>query len=243
MKIIVCNSEQEIAVKASSIINDQVTTNPKSVIGFATGSSPKLTYKELINSYKEGKVDWSEVTTFNLDEYIGVTPDHPKSYHYFMNDVLFNHINVKKENINLPKVDGDIEQNIKDYETKLNNNQIDIQILGIGENGHIAFNEPNTPFDSITHITQLTESTINANSRFFKDISEVPTTAITMGIKSILNAKKIILIAYGDNKAEAIKHLVESEVTPLWPCSALQTHSDVTLVLDTKAAKLLKGGE
>jgi glucosamine-6-phosphate deaminase len=241
MKIIICDNKQEIGKKAAEIILNEIKRKPESVIGFATGSSPIPTYESLIDDFKKNKTDWTKVSTFNLDEYVGLNSDHPQSYRHFMNQTLFKHINLNLANTNVPSGVGDVDKNISDYESKISSmGGIDLQLLGIGINGHIAFNEPGTSFSSKTRIENLTDITIQANSRFFASMSEVPKTAITMGIGTIMKAKKIILVADGTNKAMAISQLVDGKYSPEWPCTALQKHKDFTLIIDRLAASKLK---
>jgi len=210
------------------------------VLGLATGSSPLGVYKNLISAYKQGKINCKNITTFNLDEYVGLSENHEQSYKTFMSNNLFNGLNINKENTNFPSDNKKSKNYFKNYDKNINKKGgIDLQILGIGSNGHIAFNEPNTSFDSLTHVTKLTESTIKDNSRFFKNINEVPTKAITMGLKSILKAKEIVLIALGKNKQKAIYELVNGEVTENLPASILKRHNKVTIYCDEDAGALL----
>ncbi len=240
MKLIILETTDQIADAAAKIIADQIINTPNPIIGLATGSSPIKTYQKLIDMNQNKTLDFSQVRTFNLDEYIGLSKTHPQSYYYFMNKYFFNHININKDDINFPSGIGNSLKNANDYNNLLNDHKIDIQLLGLGVNGHIGFNEPGTNFDSETHIVQLSENTINTNARFFDNIKEVPHTAITMGISNIIQAKKILLIAYGTNKAKAIQKLVESPIDKMWPCTILQTHPDTTLIIDQAAASLLK---
>ncbi|MGI6608736.1 MAG: glucosamine-6-phosphate deaminase [Erysipelotrichaceae bacterium] len=241
MNVIVCKDYEEVSDKAAEIMLDVVKNNPKAVIGLATGSSPIGLYQRMIKDHKENGTSYADITTFNLDEYVGLKPEHPQSYHTFMHQNLFNHLDLKKENINLPSVKGDnMKANCDSYNELLSKYKIDIQLLGIGSNGHLAFNEPGTPFDSVTQVVDLLESTIQDNARFFDgDISKVPTQSITMGIKNVMDAKRILLIASGKNKAEAIYHTVKGEVSTDWPASILQKHPDVIVVADKEAASLL----
>ena len=190
---------------------------------------------------KEGRVTFKDVATFNLDEYIGLEGTHNQSYRYFMNENLFNHIDINKEKTHVLKGTGDYLAYANQYDKLIADfGGIDIQILGIGSDGHIAFNEPGTPFDSLTHVAELAESTIVDNSRLFNDISEVPTKAVTMGLKSIMNARKIVLIATGKNKAKAIYNLLKGPKTEEVPCSILQDHKDCTIYCDEEAYSLVK---
>lgn len=243
MKVLVEKNYDEMSKKASEFIAKEVKNNPNTILGLATGSTPIGTYKELIRMHKEENLDFSNIKTFNLDEYVGLDGNHPNSYRYFMDEELFNHINIKKENTNVP--DGKTEDLLgfcKDYDNRINEaGGVDLQILGIGSNGHIAFNEPAEELPSNTSIAKLTEETINANARFFDSIDEVPKVAISMGIGSILKAKKIILLANGKGKAEAIKKLLSSDkVSTRLPASFLHLHPDVTIIVDEDAYSLMK---
>lgn len=232
MNIIVCKTKEEIATLVSNKVLELVKNKPNCILGLATGSTPIDTYKEIISKGKN--IDFSKVKTFNLDEYCN-NKDITQSYRYFMDHNLFYGINIKKENTHFPN-----ENNPSQYDKDIiSNGGIDLQILGIGANGHIGFNEPNTPFDSITHITKLTDKTISDNSRFFKSIDDVPTFAVSMGINTIMQSKEIILIAIGKNKAEAIKKaLIEPNIN--CPASVLNNHNNVTFYLDEEAASLIK---
>ncbi len=239
MKVIVEKNYKDLSKKTAEIVRDEINKKPNLILGLATGSTPVGTYEELIRMHKEENLDFSKVTTFNLDEYIGLSSDHPNSYHEFMKENLFKYININEENTYIPDGEAEnIEKYCKEYDEKIENlGGIDLQILGIGENGHIAFNEPAEKLTLATHITGLTESTINANSRFFDSIDEVPKTSITMGIGSIMKAKKIILLASGKNKAQVIKELLKEEaITTLIPATMLLLHPDVTVILDEEAA-------
>jgi|GEM_PF-213555 len=210
------------------------------VLGLATGSTPLGLYQLMVEDFKENNRDYSEIISFNLDEYVGLDPKHRESYYSFMNRNLFQYVNFKESH--LPSGIGDLDNNCLEYEKLLNQHTIDIQILGIGSDGHIGFNEPGTSFDSLTHVIELTQQTRGDNSRFFKDLNEeVPTHAITMGIASIMKAKEILLIATGENKAEALKMMIEGEINEACPASILQKHDNVTIVYDEKAGKLLGG--
>ena len=241
MKVIIVKNHEEMSMTAAAMINAQIRENPESILGLATGGTPERTYELLIETNKMSHTDWSNIKTFNLDEYIGISKNHPMSYFTYMNEKLFNHVNVNKANTNVPSGEGDIIANAKAYDEKIASmGGIDLQILGIGENAHIAFNEPGSKEDSATGIVNLTESTIKANSRYFSSENDVPKTAITMGIGSIMKAKKIILLASGDKKAHAIRSTVEGSISELVPSSFLQNHPDVTLIVDEAAGKLLK---
>lgn len=241
MNVLIYESEEQIGIAAGNYMCGQVLQKPNSVLGLATGSTPLKPYSQMIELYKKGVVDFSKVTTFNLDEYVNLDVNDKNSYHSFMHENLFDHINIPEENINF--LDGnaeDPEEECRRYEEKIKAaGGIDIQLLGIGSNGHIAFNEPADCFQRWSHVVTLKESTVKDNSRFFKSIDEVPTQAVTMGIGSIMQAKKILIIAIGENKAKAIKQLIGGNVTPMCPASVLQFHTDVTLMLDKAAASLV----
>ena len=240
MKVVI-GTEKEISEKIAEEFIKQVNAKPNSVLGLATGTSPLGVYANLVKANKEGRVSFKDVVTFNLDEYIGLEGTHVKSYRYFMNVNLFDQIDINKDNTHVLKGVGDYEDYAKKYDALIASfGGIDLQILGIGSDGHIAFNEPGTSFDSLTHVAELAESTIVDNSRLFNDISEVPTMAVTMGLKSIMNAKKIVLIATGPNKAKAIKNLLRGDKTEEVPCSILQDHPDCTIYVDQEAYRLAK---
>ncbi|WP_434342516.1 glucosamine-6-phosphate deaminase [Mycoplasma capricolum] len=238
MKVIILENQDQVANKAAQIIKDQIKTKPNCVLGLATGSTPIKTYEKLIKMYQENQISFKDVTSFNLDEYKDIDPTNKQSYHYFMQHQLFDFIDINKNNCYIPN--ANLYENPKLYDQQIKKaNGIDLQLLGLGVNGHIGFNEPNTDFDSLTQIVDLTDSTIKANSRFFDSIDKVPTKAISMGLKSIMNAKKILLLATGINKSEAVYHLIEGEITTSWPCSILQQHNDVTVIIDKSAASQL----
>jgi len=241
MRIIIGKDYDEMSKKAALMVAAQVLLKPASVLGLATGSTPLGLYRELIGMNQRGDVDFADITTFNLDEYYPLGPDHPQSYHRFMYENFFNHINVKPERIHLPDgMAADIQTACATYERMIAEaGGIDLQVLGIGVNGHIGFNEPNPSLLAETHLVDLSEETIKVNSRFFSSVDEVPRQALTMGIGTILKARRIILLASGRNKAEAIKKTVSGLVTSACPSSFLQTHPDVTLILDQEAAALL----
>ena len=241
MNVLVYDNEEQIGIAAGYYMCGQVLAKPNSVLGLATGSTPLKPYSHMIKLFKNGSVDFSKVTTFNLDEYCNLDVNDVNSYHHFMHENLFDHINIPEENINFLNGNAeDLEQECKDYEKKIKQaGGIDIQLLGIGSNGHIAFNEPSDSFQRWSHVVALKESTIKDNSRFFASIDEVRTHAVTMGIGSIMQAKRILIIAIGENKAKAIKQLIDGNVTPECPASVLQFHTDVTLMLDKGAASLI----
>lgn len=232
MRIIETKNYEEMSLITANLIGAQVLLKPDSVLGLATGSSPIGTYQELIRSCACGILDFSGIRTVNLDEYCGLAQDHDQSYRYFMNHIFFDHININKENTYVPNgaaVDFDAE--CSRYEVLVQSmGGVDMQLLGIGHNGHIAFNEPDDHFPVHVHRVNLTESTIAANSRLFDDISKVPTTALTMGIGTIMQAKKIVMIA-GAEKREIIDRAMNGKVSPQVPASVLQLHPDVTIVI------------
>ena len=242
MRIIVCENYEEVSKKAAQMILSQVTLKPNSVLGLATGSTPIGMYENLVKFNKKGDLDFSEVRTFNLDEYYNLPKNNDQSYHYFMHKNLFDHININPANVHIPNgMTDDVNAECKRYDELIKEaDGVDIQVLGIGNNAHIGFNEPTVSFEKGTHLVELEESTIEANSRFFDNIGDVPKKAITMGVGSIFKSKKIMLIATGENKAEAIYNTVYGKVVPEVPASILQFHSDIVLILDKEAAKLLK---
>lgn len=240
MKIIRCKDYEECSKVAAEIFSSAIEKNPKITLGLATGSTPIGTYKNLIQDYKNGKISFKEVKTYNLDEYVGLPKTHPETYYNFMHTNLFNHIDILEENVHLPEADiNNMQESCDKYSQMLNSTTVDIQLLGIGANGHIGFCEPGTSFDQETFIVELTQKTREDNKRFFNSIDEVPTHAITMGVKNILNAKKIVIVASGENKAEAVKRLLSKEITTDFPASALHLHNDVIVIFDEAAAKLL----
>lgn len=241
MKIIVADNYNEMSKTAALIIKELINEKHDSVLGLATGSTPIGTYKELIKMNQNNEIDFSHITTFNLDEYIGLNENDKQSYRYFMNENLFNHININKKNTFLPNGNSEnLEEEAKNYDKMVDEfGGIDLQILGIGNNGHIAFNEPDSSLYVGTHITDLSKNTIEANSRFFKSIDEVPKKAITMGLGQIMKAKKIILLANGVNKAEAIKGILSGKIETSNPSTLLQLHCDVTLIIDRDIYNLI----
>ncbi|MCY6484178.1 glucosamine-6-phosphate deaminase [Clostridium aestuarii] len=242
MRIMILKDYNEMSKKAAKILASQVILKPNSILGLATGSTPVGMYNELIKFYNANEIDFSEVKTFNLDEYYGLNKNNEQSYYYFMMNNFFKHVNINLQNINIPNgMAEDIEKECFEYEEKiLQSGGIDIQVLGIGANGHIGFNEPDVNFEASTHLVELEESTIKANSRFFKYIDEVPKKAISMGMKTIMQSKQIILLASGKNKAEVIKNAIEGKITPTVPASILQLHTNVTFIIDEAAASKLE---
>ena len=241
MKLIVVENYEELSKVAAQEYANVIKENPKAVLGLATGGSPIGMYKELIKMYENKELDFSNVTTVNLDEYVGLNPEHEQSYRHFMNENLFKHINVDITKTFVPNgLAEDLAAQCKEYDEKIKElGGIDVQLLGIGNNGHIAFNEPDTELSAGTHVISLTQNTIEANARFFDNIDDVPKTAITMGVGGIIKAKKIILIASGESKAEAIKGIFSGKITTENPASMLQMHRDAVVIVDKDAAKLL----
>ncbi|NLY77756.1 MAG: glucosamine-6-phosphate deaminase [Tissierellia bacterium] len=238
MKIIVQPNYEALSKRAAEIVREEMEKKRNIVLGLATGSTPLGLYKELIRMHKEEGLDFSQVTTFNLDEYIGIDYDDPNSYHYFMESNLFNHINIDRENTFIPDTNvEDLEAYCKEYDRLIEEKGgIDLQILGIGVNGHIGFNEPDEELKVGTNIVNLTESTIQANSRFFDSIDQVPQNAVTMGIGTIMKAKQIILLASGKSKHEVMKELIKGDkITTQLPASLLLLHPNVTVILDEEA--------
>ncbi len=239
MKVIVTENYEEMSQKAFEIVKQVITSNPKAVLGLATGSTPLGLYSKMIEDCKGG-TSYKQVSTVNLDEYAGLDYSSDQSYVYFMRHNLFDHLDIDLKNTHIENGKAEDRQAECDrYNALLENMQQDVQILGIGSNGHIAFNEPGTPLDSVTHVVDLTESTIKDNSRLFNSIDEVPRQAFTMGLKNIMNAKKIIILANGANKANAVCGLVKGGVTVDLPASVLQLHPDCTLIVDREAARKL----
>ncbi|ONI43747.1 glucosamine-6-phosphate deaminase [Candidatus Epulonipiscioides gigas] len=232
MKIIKANNYNDLSRKAANILSAQVILKPRSVLGLATGSSPLGTYKQLISWYDKDDIDFSEVTTVNLDEYVGLSSNNPQSYRYFMNTNFFDHINIDKIKTHLPNgIVKDTEKECERYNNLLHEvGGIDIQLLGLGLNGHIGFNEPGSEFEKLTHVVKLKEATVSANKRFFEKGEDVPKFAISMGIKSIMQAKHILLIVNGEEKYEILKQCLFGPVTPHVPGSILQLHSNLTVI-------------
>lgn len=240
MKVIIVNDYDEMSRIVADLIVDVVSHSKHPVLGLATGSTPIGVYKLLKDFYARKKVSFKNVRTVNLDEYVGLGRTDEQSYINFMYSNLFDNVDISDENINIPNGLADnLDAECQRYRSVLNGNPQDLQILGLGSNGHIGFNEPHTPFDSTTHLVDLSANTIKDNSRFFSDISEVPTQAITMGIAEIMRAKKVVLLANGSAKAQAVYNTVRGAVTEDCPASILQTHPDCTVVVDKLAAALL----
>lgn len=237
MQFIVCNSYEEISRRGAEIIAEVMKKKPACILGLATGSTPVGMYRELIEMNRRGEIDFSQVVTYNLDEYYPITPDNDQSYRYFMNVNLFDHVNIDKANTHVPNgADTDADNACTTYDQAYAaTGGADIQVLGIGQNGHIAFNEPEEALTVGTHVTALTEDTIKANSRFFASIDDVPTRALTMGMGSIMMAKQIILLANGKNKHAAVAALLNDKVTTAVPATLLKLHPNVIVLCDMEA--------
>jgi glucosamine-6-phosphate deaminase len=242
VKIIEAKDYQEMSKIAADYIIKKVNTVPKIKLGLATGDTPLGIYSNLIADHKKYGTSYSGVTTFNLDEYVGLSGEDPNSYRYYMNHNLFNHIDIQKDNTFIPRGDvEDIEKECAYYENLIHKHKgIDLQILGIGKNGHIGFNEPGTSFNSETHVIQLTASTRQANARFFNSLEKVPTKAITMGIGTIIKSKEILLLISGEQKTEALNRLLTENVNESFPASVLKKHPYVTIIADKAAIAGLK---
>ncbi len=241
MRIFVTEDYKDLSKKAADIIAAQVILKPSSVLGLATGSTPVGMYGELVKKYRAGELDFGEIKTANLDEYAGLEPTHEQSYRYFMQKNLFDHVNIRPQNTHVPNgASKNPEEECKEYDRILDGlGGVDIQVLGIGHNGHIGFNEPSEAFERDTHVVELQKSTIDANSRFFSSVDEIPKKAITMGIGSIMRARCILLLASGEGKAEIIKQALRGPITPYVPASVLQLHPNVIVVCDKGAASKL----
>lgn len=241
MEIRVFDTAEQVGQAAAALFAAQLIAKPQSVLGLATGSSPVKTYQNLIALNQQGVVDFSQCTTYNLDEYVGIAEEHVCSYHRFMDDNLFNHVNVRRSAVHVPNGNAeDMDAAAAAYDEAIAAaGGIDVQLLGIGHNGHIGFNEPDDHFTYGCHVVALTESTIKANTRFFSSQEEVPQRAISLGIGSIMAAKQVVLIATGADKAPAVKAAAQGEVTPQCPASILRTHPNVIFLLDKDAASLL----
>ena len=241
MQVFVYKNEAEVGKAAGMIVASEILKKPDCILGLATGSTPIPTYQEMIRMNKEGILDFSKVRSFNLDEYIGLSPEHVCCYRRFMNEQLFDHINIDKANTHVPcGVGADHEADAKAYDAAVEAaGGIDLQILGIGHDGHIGFNEPGDEFVSGTNIVTLTDMTIDANTRFFEKREDVPRQAITLGNRNIMAAKRIILLATGKGKAKAIAQAIKGNITPRMPASLLQVHPNVQFLLDEDAASEL----
>lgn len=240
IKVVKCANATEAADKAFEVMKEYI--KPGNVLGLATGSTPLGLYERMVKDHKENGTSYKEIKSFNLDEYVGLPLEHPESYYAFMHRNLFDQIDIIPENTHVPSGLGeDLEGQAKKYDEMIEADPVDIQLLGIGSDGHIAFNEPGTPFDIGTHVCELAESTIKDNARFFdNDMSKVPTQSVTQGIGTIMKAKNILLIATGANKAQAVKDMIEGPVDVACPASVLQRHPSVVVIVDEPAAALLK---
>ncbi|KAA0955307.1 glucosamine-6-phosphate deaminase [Planococcus sp. ANT_H30] len=245
MKLICVENYEEMSSKAAQLVEQQIQRNDHSVLGLATGSTPLGLYEKLIQGGKERNISYKHIRTVNLDEYRGLSGDHPNSYRYFMNEKLFQHIDIMFENTYVPNGKAvPVEAECQRYEELIDKiGPPDLQILGMGMNGHIGFNEPGTPETSVTHCVQLEASTRNSNARFFSDRDEVPTHAITMGIQSILKSEQIVVLASGKNKAQAVKRFLEGRISTDFPASFLWEHNHVTLIVDKDAYSLVTAKE
>lgn len=238
MKVIKVKNYDEVSVEAFNVMKEVVTSKSNAVLGLATGSSPIGLYENMIKDHKENGTSYAACQSFNLDEYVGIDRNHSESYWTFMHKNLFAGINLPEENIHVPY--GNTKEDCEAYEKAMENVSVDVQVLGIGGNGHIGFNEPGTPFTEETHIVELTEKTRSDNARFFDDdMNQVPTHAITMGIATIMKAKKILLVASGANKADAVAAMMNGPIDPACPASVLQNHSDVVVIVDEEAGAKL----
>lgn len=240
MKIIIVENYDEMSDQGAELIAQVIQSDPCATLGLATGSTPIGLYQRLIKKNERGEISFKDVKTVNLDEYVGLNGENEQSYRYFMNVQLFNHVNIDKNNTHVPcGVADDMEKECERYTALLQENPQDIQLLGLGSDGHIGFNEPGSPFEGHTHVVELEESTIRDNARLFARIEDVPRRAITMGIADVMQAKSILLLANGANKAAAVKAMIQGEVDENCPASILQRHNNVTVIIDKEAAKLL----
>ncbi|WP_400162696.1 glucosamine-6-phosphate deaminase [Brevibacillus sp. TJ4] len=241
MKLWVVEDYQAMSRRAADVLAREIKRKPDSVLGLATGGTPVGMYQELVRMHREEGLDFSRVTSFNLDEYVGLPAAHPQSYRTYMEENLFAKVNIDPRMTHIPRGDApDLEAECARYEREIARaGGIDIQVLGIGRNGHIGFNEPGSTAATATRVVQLTRDTVEANARYFDSPDEVPTQAISMGIRTILAAKRILLLASGSSKAEAVQRMLEGELTPELPASFLRQHADVTVVMDRQAASRL----
>lgn len=237
MKLILCDDYEDMSQKAAEIIGQIIKDNPKAKLGLATGSTPVGTYQNLAKAYQEGELDFSQVSTVNLDEYVGIDPTNPQSYQYFMKENLFDHINIDQDKTHLPKEEGTLEESVKAYNKLLDDfGQRDIQVLGVGPNGHIAFNEPADKLNARTSIVELAEATIEANSRFFDSYDDVPRKAMSMGMADIFDSKALIVLASGKNKHAAIQKLLDDDkIDTHFPVSFIRLHPKTYLLVDKDA--------
>lgn len=241
MQIIVTENFDRSCEVAAKMIADVIKIKPDARLGLATGSTAGAVYTYLIKEYKDGKLDFSKVSSVNLDEYIGLTPDHPQSYRYYMDHNLFNHVNIEKKNTYVVSGVGDIEKNVAEFQRKLQEEPVEIQLLGIGVDGHIGFNEPNSVLKVKAHVEELDESTVRANARFFNNIDEVPRKAITMGIGDIMFARRLVLVATGKEKAQAIRGLIMGdELDSRNPSTMIKLHQNVTVIIDKELSDMVE---
>jgi glucosamine-6-phosphate deaminase len=241
MRIFIEKDYDAMSRKAFEVIKEVIVNNPNAVLGLATGSSPIGMYQEMVKDHKENGTSYKNIKSVNLDEYVGLGEGDEQSYVTFMRENLFNHVDIDLNNTRLPNGKAvDLQKECDNYNAYLDSLKVDVQVLGIGSNGHIGFNEPNTPFGSVTHIVDLTENTIKDNSRLFNSIDEVPKQALSMGIKNIMQAKLLLLVASGKNKADAIYKTVKGDVCETVPASVLQLHNNVVIICDEDAASLIK---
>jgi len=241
MKVIIVKDYDAMSEKAAEIIANKIKEKSNAVLGLATGSSPIGTYQRLVEMFRKGEISFRNITTYNLDEYCGIDRTHPQSYYYFMHDNLFNHVDIVEDNVHLPVANGtDLALCAKEYNDALNQVHVDLQLLGIGGNGHIGFNEPGTSFDQETFVVELTEKTRQDNKRFFNSIDEVPTHAMTMGIKNIMKSDEILMLISGVNKADTVVKLLSGEVTTDFPASILHRHPNTTVIIDEAAYSKVK---
>lgn len=247
MEVILVEHYAEMSELAAQLVEEQINKNDYSILGLATGSTPLVLYRNLIEGHNQRGVSYKNIQSFNLDEYLGMDQDHPGSYYTFMNENLFKHIDILMEHIQIPHSQPrSVQEECERYDQVIESiGPIDLQILGIGSNGHIGFNEPGSDLNSTTHVVELAASTRNDNAHFFESLEEVPTHAITMGLQSILKSKRILLLASGERKAEAVKRLLSAHVNDMFPASHLWSHDNVTLIVDQDAYKLVsqKGSE
>lgn len=236
MKLIVCKNYEKMSEKAAQIVASIITLKPDCTLGLATGSTPVGMYKRLVEMYNAGELDFSEVKSYNLDEYYPIKPTDPQSYRYFMDENLFDHVNILKENTHVMNGEAkDPNAECEEYDKAVEAANVDIQVLGIGRNGHIGFNEPSDKLIAATHLTELTESTIEANSRFFNSPDEVPHHALTMGLSSIMKSKRIIILISGREKHDALKEMLSGIINTNVPATMLNMHRDVTVICDEAA--------
>ena len=242
MRVVILPTEKEASHFAADFIEKFITEKNNSILGLATGSSVLLTYDALIEKYNRGDISFKKVITFNLDEYVGLEPNHKQSYRHYMSQKLFGHIDINENNIHIPEcLDGDFASTCRNYESKIKSyGGIDLQLLGIGSNGHIGFNEPTSSLKSRTRVKTLTKNTITNNARFFDESESQPSIAITMGIGTIMEAKNILLLGLGQHKSKAVADLVEGPLSSFCPGSVLQNHENAIVVLDQLAASSLK---